>query len=132
MAKITDLDVLFPEDEVVKFDVNGKEYSIKMFIPSAVGFTILDNVDKIMAIFPGGSFSRPRISKDAVELVLKILSDVCGAQYPEITKEWIEKNIALPRQAFMVYKMALPVYDFLLNSGFLETVTPRKKPEQTK
>lgn len=129
MAKITDLDTLFPEDEILSFkDKDGKEYNIRMFIPASVGFTILDNVDKIMAIFPGGATSRPRISKDAIELVLKILADVCHEQYEEIDREWISKNVSLPRQAFIVYKMALPVYDFLINSGFLEAVTPTKKP----
>lgn len=124
MADIVDLDILFPENDIIKFkDRSGQVYEISLFIPAAVGFTLLDNIDMIKSIFPvpGG---RPRLSKEAIEMVLRILADICNEQHPEIDREWIKKNVSLPRQAYIIYKMAKPIYDFLTDSGFLEAVRP--------
>lgn len=127
MGNITDLDDLFPEEEVVSFKVDGKKYDVKVFIPAAVGFVIIDNVDTLKDIFPGSH--KPKLSKKAVDLAMKILAAVIHEQYPEVDEEFVRKNLSLTKQVFLLYKIALPVYEFLTNSGFLEAVMPQKTPE---
>ena len=133
MAEIADLDVLFPEDDIVKFKgkTDGKEYEIKLFIPSAVGFLIIENIDIITGLFPSGNVSsKPKVTKKVIDLLKKILTEICRNQNPEINEKWVEANISLPRQAFIIYKLALPIYDFLVSTGYMESVTPvPKKPE---
>lgn len=131
---IADLDVIFPEDDVVKFKgkTDGKEYIISLFIPSAVGFLLIDNIDMIRGIFPSGKNSgKPKFSQDLIDLLSRILSEVCGNQYPEIDEMWVKKNISLTRQAYMIWKLAIPIYEFLTSSGFMEGVMPEiKKPKE--
>jgi hypothetical protein len=130
MGNIVDLDVLVPEDEEVKFkSKDGREYTVKLFIPAAVGFTIIDNLDALQRIFPGGGNSRPRLTKESIDLALRIVADVIGEQYPEVDVDWVRTNISLPRLAVLVLKLSLPVYQFLTSSGFLEAAQPVKEPE---
>lgn len=81
MANI-DLDVLFPENELISFTGNcdKKRYEIDLFIPSIV-FSILDNKD---------------LSSD--EQQTKIIEIFLRRKYQHMTTEWINKNISAPRQ----------------------------------
>lgn len=130
MGNIVDLDVLVPEDEIVKFkSKDGREFTVRLFIPAAVGFTIIDNLDALQRIFPGGPSARPRMTRESIELALRIVADVLHEQHSEIDVEWVKANISLPRLAVLVFKLSLPVYQFLIGSGFLEAAQPVKEPE---
>lgn len=130
MANIVDLDILFPENDIIRFkDKSGKTYEVGVFIPPAVGFTIIDNIDLIQQAFPNGVSSRPRVSKELLNFALLIIADICHEQYPEITEEWLKKNVSFPRLAYILYKLAVPIYEFLTSSGLAEAVRPAKKPE---
>lgn len=128
---IVDIDILLPENDIITFTAkNGEKYSIELFIPAAVGFTIIDNIDKLADIFPQGG-GKPRITKDAINIVLTILANICSVQYEFMTREWISANISLPRQALIVFKMANPVLKFLQEQGFLEAARlGQKMPEK--
>lgn len=130
MGNITDMDDLFPEEEVVSFSINKKKYDVKVFIPAAVGFLIIDNIDVLKDIFPGGH--SPKLSRKAVDLAMKILSTVISEQHPEITEQMIREQLSLTKQVFLLYKLVVPVYEFLTNSGFLEAAMPSKTPETQK
>jgi hypothetical protein len=130
MGNITDMDDLFPEEEVVSFSINKKKYDVKVFIPAAVGFLIIDNIDVLKDIFPGGH--QPKLSRKAVDLAMKILSTVISEQHPDITEQMIREQLSLTKQVFLLYKLVVPVYEFLTNSGFLEAAMPVKTPETQK
>ena len=119
---ITNLDKDFPEDDIIEFiSKDGKEYSIRLSIPIDAGMTIIENIETIQKIFPtdGG---RPKPTKEALELISKIIADICHAQYEEIDREWLKKNVSLPRMVYIVYRMAKPIYEFLTSSGFMDSL----------
>ena len=124
----TDLDILLPEDEVIEFTAkDDKRYSIRLFVPFAVGAYIIDHADELAEVFPNGG--RPKLSRKTLDLVLKVFSMVCREQYDHMTEDWIKANISLPRQIAIIIKIATPVYQFISGMGFLEAALPVKEPE---
>lgn len=129
MADIVDLEQLFPEDEKILLkDKAGKKYVISVFLPAAVGFLILDNIETIQSMFPGNT-RIPRPTKEGLDLMIRVISAVCHEQHEDIDEEWLRKNVSLPKLVYILYKLSLPVYEFIVESGFLEAVRPVKKPE---
>ncbi len=119
---ITNLDKEFPEDDYFEFnDREGNLYKVKMSIPVDAGFTIIDNFETILKIFPSDG-GRPKPTKEAYEIIIKIIADICHAEYDMIDRDWIRKNVSLPRLVYIVFKMAKPIYQFLTTSGFVETL----------
>jgi len=131
MAKIVDLEQLFPEEEKITLkDKAGTKYTITVFLPAAVGFLILDNIETVQSMFPGTS-TIPKPTKEGLDLMIRIVSLVCHEQHEEIDETWIKKNVSLPKLVYILYKLSLPVYEFIVQSGFLEAVRPVKTPEAT-
>lgn len=130
--QIADLDILFPnENDSIKFkDKAGKEYVIPVFIPVSVGFTLIDNIDRLMDIFPSGVSGRPAFKRETLELMQDLLVSIIQEHYEQVDRTWLKKNISLTRQAYIIFKFIMPVYEFLTQSGFLETVMPAKKPTE--
>ncbi len=125
----TDLDILMPEDDLIEFTAaDGQRYSIRLFVPFAVGAYLLDNADVIAQVFPQDG-KRPVVSKTTFEVILKILGLMFREQYPEMTDEWIRKNVSLPRLIAIVIRVATPIYEYVTSLGILETVQPIKEPD---
>ena len=129
---LSDLDVLFPENDVIKFkDKSTKqEYTVEIFVCAELGELLLDNLETLQKIFPDGKIGRPKLSKELYNLCFRLVARMCQMKYPEIDEDWIRKNISLPKLFFIMYKMINPVLDFLNNSGLMGMVTPVKKPEK--
>jgi hypothetical protein len=122
--QIYDLDVLFPDEPVVHLtDRSGKEYNIKLFIPSIVGFLIIDNFEKIKNIFEATQ-GNGKIDQEAIDILEKILVAVIKHQFKELDVEWVRQNLSLQKQAFIIYQLAVPVMEFLQQQGLMETEKP--------
>lgn len=132
MANIADLDILFPnENDSIEFTgKDGKKYKIPIFIPVSVGFTLIDNIDKLMSIFPSGVQGRPAFTRETLDMMQELLVSIIKEHYDHVDREWLRKNVSLVRQAYIIFKFIMPLYDFLTQSGFLETVMPKKKPTE--
>lgn len=124
---IIDLDKEFPEEDIIKFTTrSGVEYEVALYIPPSVGDIILDNIEIVSSLFPDG-MGVPKLNKASIDLGMKILADICHEQFEEIDREWIRKNISLPRQAIILYHLIKPVYNFISGTGFMSMVEPDKK-----
>lgn len=120
--KFTDLDILLPEDNIVSFTAaDGKKYQINLFIPFAVGQMLVDNADDVMEIF-GGKTGKPNINAKTIKLALRILTGIMQDQHPHMTDEWIKKNVSVPRMGVILFKAAMPIYDFLARMGELKGI----------
>lgn len=86
---LADLDLLIPEDEVICFTGtdDGKRYEVKMFIPVEVGLVSIRSMhDK---------------KKEVPEANIEILEVFLKEQYEHMDKDWIKKNISIPRQNYI-------------------------------
>ena len=80
-----DLDILVPErDETVTLtDLDGNKYDINMFIPFAISLA---------------SIKALKEDKELPESNLEILELFLTNQYAFMNKDWIVKNISMPKQ----------------------------------
>lgn len=125
----TDFDILLPEDDSVSFTArDGKKYRIDLFIPFAVGAYILENAEVLMEIFPGAG-KIPKISAKTYHIFVRIFSLVCIAQHEQMTEDWIQKNISLPRTIAIIIQMVKPVYQYISGLGLMEAALPKKESE---
>lgn len=129
--KIIDLDVLLPEEQPpIKFTgkTDKKEYIVDLWIPTAVGLLIAENIELLMSIFPSKT-RKTKFSKEAVDLILEVFAIMCREKYPHVNKTWIEKNISLPKLVAIGFSLAKPIRQFVMSAGFQEMVQPEKEPQ---
>ena len=83
-----------------------------------------------MNIFPSGVQGRPAFTRETLDLMQDLLTSIIKEHYDHVDKFWLKKNLSLVKQAYIIFKFITPLYDFLTQSGFLEMVTPIKKPTE--
>lgn len=127
---IYDLDVLMPDSEnVVSFTgrFDKKKYDVDLFIPSGVAAVLLENLDEITSAFPSGGRTSINLSPAIIQIIEKVLCALMEESYPEINPAWIRKNLSLPKQAFIVTQMIKPIYEFLVQGGYMPSIEDVKK-----
>ena len=108
-----DLDILYPEDNTVEFTAkDGKRYTVPLFISFACGAYLIDNIETIKEIFPGGG-KLHKLNITTLGVVVKILQIMISETYPECTEEWVKKNISLPRMGIMIFRAMSPILQYL-------------------
>jgi len=92
-GQIKDLDIILPRPDYLTFTARGDgiKYRVKLFIPSAVALLIMHRSETIQA---GG--------REANDLLFGLVSIIAKRDFPHMTKEWLEKNVA----AGILYKIA--------------------------
>lgn len=116
---VDDLDILFPEkSDAIKLTgrVDGIEYIIDMFIPSAISL-----------------ISGKKKNENDMEYQLRILECFLSSQHKNMDVDWIKNNISLPKMNYIYYRIIEEI-----NKGTeayskrLEAVRPVKEPTEKK
>jgi hypothetical protein len=126
MARI-ELKEQYPEDDILIIPTKEKDYEIPLVITSDVGDMIIDNIDVIQVVLPGSGGFIPKFNKEILDLARRLLAEMGKSVYPEMDYEFIRKNLSLPRLIISIYSIIRPVYDFLIASGFVNSITPDDK-----
>jgi len=131
VAKKPDIDVteLIPTiDEMTLIDRARKragepyEFTVSLFVPARVGIVLINRKDVIAKMLGGD------IDEDAIDLVFRILEKIFKPQHEFMTAEWCEKNIDLGQAVIIITQIALPIYEYLQQSGLIgKTEMPAAK-----
>ena len=99
MSNIIDLDILFPEEEVVKFTAkNGEVYNITISMPPETALKFIQYVQG---------------DKSEYEIAIDLMHDLMKFENPEITKEWINENIPFKIIIFISKKLRNEIFSSL-------------------
>jgi len=130
MAKF-DLDILMPESDEISFSVQGEKYTLPVKISFAVGVYLIENMEIIKEVMPvqfvnGEAKLKPKLSAKTLQVVSKVIKVMMIENYPEITDEWIVKNISLPRMGLIVMRSVIPIINYF-NSIDLSLIDTNEK-----
>ena len=121
MADIN-LDELLPEDKTISFtaknekDSSGKKkkYELQLYIGFGAGIFIAENIKRLSEIMPSGG-RIPKINKENIDLVLRIVELVFKEQHEHMDKEWLKKNISATHLIIIMIQLVKPIYEYINN-----------------
>jgi len=108
-GQILDLKTILPDDETVIFAVDGVQYKIKLFIPSAAALLVVNNSSLFQSLFIDGGISA---KKEAIELVIRISEIIFMRDNPFMDSEWIRKNISFSKLLMIMSKILTSVFHY--------------------
>ncbi len=106
--EILDLDVIKPKKRLVK--LSGKEIDVTV-IPFDIMIEIADNYDKFQALALEKGEIKGEELKAVLELLYKITINICGNSRPEITEDWLKKNVDLVQMLSLMGLIIKPLFD---------------------
>lgn len=122
-------DILNPEWPEIPFKAkDGNRYTLRLFVSYSVGAYIIDNAEELSQVYSPGD-SRPKLAKKSYDIMLAILSAMLRDDYDFMDVEWLRKNLDIGQHFYLLQKVTKPLFEYLNQMGFTETVLPEKEPE---
>lgn len=110
---IHDLNTAVAPCDVVKYTINGKDYIIPLEVSDATAIWLADHLEDIRAIFDANG--KPRLTRDTIDLAIKLVVQLFRENYPEIDAAWVERNLNFRMKLYIIVKAAVPLINFVTN-----------------
>ena len=121
-------DLLPTLDEITLVDREKKkagephEFTVSMFVPARAAIAVINRMDVVQKMM------RREFDEEVVALVFGIFERVFKPQHEFMDAEWCEANIDLGHAIVIITQIALPIFEYLQQSGLLgKAETPGAK-----
>lgn len=126
-GQIADYDIILPDDEIWTLisDLDGAEYRIRFFVPSAVALMVIQNTDKIKSLLYSNVIAD---KKEAHEAIYRIAAAMLKRVDRQLGKKWIESNFKVTKVIEFCAGIFKNVFSYFENMRVEDEKTGTAKP----
>jgi hypothetical protein len=115
--RVLDLDTFYPEQKILK--LGGRDFDI-----TTIPFGVTLQMYEVLPIMQKIEKSEP-ITPDDADKLTGIIHKIISSSAPDVTREWVEKNITIAR-----FNQVMPfLFDAVFDDGKKKAVSEEAAPE---